>query len=146
MSKLTILITGGCGFIGSNLCVLIKQKYPGYDIIALDNLKRRGSELNIARLTNHEIKFIHGDIRLADDLVLQYDIDFIIDAAAEPSVMAGVGSSLNYVISTNLNGTINALELAVKHKAKFIFLSTSRVYPISKLEAIKYREDDDTRF
>jgi CDP-paratose 2-epimerase len=138
VSNTSILITGGCGFIGSNLCLLLKDKYPDYKVVALDNLKRRGSELNISRLKEAGVLFIHGDIRNTEDLALEEKFDFIIDAAAEPSVMAGMGASLNYVINTNLNGTINTLELAARTGAKFIFLSTSRVYPISYLEGINY--------
>ncbi len=141
----TILITGGCGFIGSNIAISLKSKYPAYRIICIDNLKRRGSELNITRLMENGIKFIHGDIRNKEDLEIDEKSDFIIDAAAEPSVMAGIGSGANYVINTNLNGTINVLNLAVRDKAKFIFLSTSRVYPITYLQQINYTESN-TRF
>ncbi|MEI9934160.1 MAG: NAD-dependent epimerase/dehydratase family protein [Ferruginibacter sp.] len=145
MNNLSILITGGCGFVGSNLAVLLKQNYPAYTVIVIDNLKRRGSELNIQRLAEANVEFIHGDIRNPDDLYIDKKIDFIIDAAAEPSVMAGMNESLGYLINTNLNGTINTLQLAAKHKAKFIFLSTSRVYPIYYLENIHYSENE-TRF
>ena len=145
MNNTSILITGGCGFIGSNLSFLLKEKYPAYTVVALDNLKRRGSELNIPRLKSAGVEFIHGDIRNTEDLALERKFDFIIDAAAEPSVMAGMGATLNYVINTNLNGTINTLELAARTGAKFIFLSTSRVYPISYLENINYTEGE-TRF
>jgi CDP-paratose 2-epimerase len=141
----TILITGGCGFIGSNLAISLKMKYNNYQIICIDNLKRRGSELNIPRLKEHEIEFIHGDIRNKEDLQFNKPIDLIIDAAAEPSIMAGLDATFNYVINTNLIGTINTLELAEKHKAKFIFLSTSRVYPISFIEQIKI-DELETRF
>lgn len=143
MNKISVLITGGCGFVGSNLAFLLKEKYSHYDITVLDNLKRRGSELNIERLVNAGIEFIHGDIRNPEDLLIEKPIDFIIDAAAEPSVMAGMGASLGYVINTNLTGTINTLQLAAKHKAKFIFLSTSRVYPIEYLERINYTEGEN---
>jgi len=145
MPHTSILITGGCGFIGSNLCLLLKEKYPAYQVVALDNLKRRGSELNIPLLKGAGVEFIHGDIRNTEDLNLEREFDFIIDAAAEPSIMAGMGASLNFVINTNLNGTINTLQLAVKSGAKFIFLSTSRVYPISYFENINYTEGE-TRF
>jgi CDP-paratose 2-epimerase len=143
--KKNILITGGCGFVGSNLCMLLKEKYPQYTIIALDNLKRRGSELNITRLKAMDIQFVHGDIRNKADLIMDIAIDTIIDAAAEPSVLAGIGSSTDYLIETNFNGTVNLLNLATQHKADFIFLSTSRVYPIAALEKIAYREEA-TRF
>lgn len=144
MSKI-ILITGGCGFVGSNIAVLLKQKYPGYTIIALDNLKRRGSELNLPRLRNHEVKFVHGDIRNKEDFDDLGHIDLLIEASAEPSVMAGISNSLDYLINTNLTGTINCLNFANKHKAGFIFLSTSRVYPIKQIENIAFRELN-TRF
>lgn len=145
MSNISILITGGCGFIGSNLALLIKEKYPAYEVVCLDNLKRRGSELNLPRLKEAGVSFVHGDIRNPEDMKLEQHFDFIIDAAAEPSVMAGMGPTLSYVINTNLNGTINTLELAARTGAKFIFLSTSRVYPISYLEQINYSEGA-TRF
>jgi len=135
-----VLITGGCGFVGSNLAIFLKQKYQGYSIIALDNLKRRGSELNIPRLKKNGIKFIHGDIRNKEDFLEIGPIDLLIEASAEPSVLAGINSSLDYLINTNLNGTINCLNYAHQNKAGFIFLSTSRVYPIKQIEKILFRE------
>ncbi len=140
-----ILITGGCGFVGSNLAVMLKQKYPAYSIIALDNLKRRGSELNIPRLLENGIQFQHGDVRNKADLEIDMPVHTVIDAAAEPSVMAGIGSSTEYLVQTNFQGTIHLLDFAAKHRADFIFLSTSRVYPIEKLQNLRYREEA-TRF
>lgn len=136
----TILITGGCGFVGSNLCLQFKTKYPQSKVIAFDNLKRRGSELNISRLKNAGIEFIHGDIRIKSDLELVCKVDIIIDAAAEPSVLAGISESPDYLINTNFNGTYHTLELARKYNAAFIFLSTSRIYPIAALENISTTE------
>lgn len=144
MSKV-ILITGGCGFVGSNVAVLLKKKYPGYTIIALDNLKRSGSELNLPRLKKHEVRFVHGDIRNREDFDDIGHIDLLIEASAEPSVLSGTNSSLDYLINTNLNGTINCLNFANKNKAGFIFLSTSRIYPIKQIESIAFRESA-TRF
>jgi CDP-paratose 2-epimerase len=140
-----IFITGGCGFVGSNLALLLKTNYPEYEIIAFDNLRRRGSEFNIPRLLQAGIQFLHGDIRFKEDLQVDVPISCIIDAAAEPSVMAGINGSADYLIHTNFNGTINLLDLATKHKADFIFLSTSRVYPIAGLEKLEYTESK-TRF
>ena len=141
----TILITGGCGFVGSNLAILFKERYPKYKIYSLDNLKRQGSELNITRLQDKEIEFIHGDVRSKEDFDALPNIDVLIECAAEPSVLSGIESTPDYVINTNLLGTINCLNFAKKNNAKFIFLSTSRVYPIQALNKIKYTEEE-TRF
>lgn len=141
----TILITGGAGFIGSNLAVSFKRKYPGLKIIALDNLKRRGSELNISRLKEAGIEFIHGDIRNPEDLHLKLDKAILIECSAEPSISAGFGDNPAYIINTNLTGTINCLELCRKTKADIIFLSTSRVYPYGAINGLRMVETA-TRF
>ena len=140
-----ILITGGCGFVGSNLAMLFKERYPAYKIVCYDNLNRRGSELNLRRLLDNQIEFVHGDIRQKDDLKRVGHVDLIIEAAAEPSVLAGAGGDIEYLIDTNLNGTINALYVAKEWNAGFIFLSTSRVYPYDQLEKINYTVSE-TRF
>jgi CDP-paratose 2-epimerase len=139
----TILITGGAGFVGSNLAIFFKEKYPGYSIICFDNLKRRGSELNLNNLKECGIDFIHGDIRHRGDFdQIEPDVNCVIDAAAEPSVLAGLDGKTDYLIGANLNGTINALNFALEHKANFIFLSTSRVYPIKTINQIELVETD----
>jgi CDP-paratose 2-epimerase len=140
--KKIILITGGCGFVGSNLAVFLKLKYPDYTVMALDNLKRRGSELNINRLIQTGVQFIHGDIRNKEDFDEIGKIDLLIEASAEPSVLAGINSSLDYLVNTNLMGTVNCLNFALKYKADFIFLSTSRVYPIKQIENISFKESE----
>jgi len=145
MKYKNILITGGAGFIGSSLALSFKEKYPSLKVAALDNLKRRGSELNIPRLKDRGIEFIHGDIRCPEDLNLQKRFDLLIECSAEPSVLAGYGNNPLYVVNTNLTGTINCLELARKNKADVVFLSTSRVYPFRALNHIKYI-DAETRF
>ena len=141
----TILITGGCGFVGSNLAIAFKKANPSYQIIALDNLKRRGSELNIARLRAMDIKFVHGDIRNTEDFDEIGAIDVLIDAAAEPSVVSGMETTPDYLINTNLLGTVNCLNFALKNKAIFVLLSTSRVYPIGLLNELPLSENT-TRF
>jgi CDP-paratose 2-epimerase len=140
-----ILITGGCGFVGSSLAILFKEHYPEVRITCLDNLKRRGSELNVPRLKAKKIQFIHGDIRNKEDLAAVGDIDLILECSAEPSVLAGYNSSPEYLINTNLLGTINCLELARQRKADFIFLSSSRVYPIKTINDLPLQETS-TRF
>lgn len=140
-----VLICGGSGFIGSSLAIGLKQRFKTWEILCLDNLKRRGSELNLSRLKDAGVQFFHGDIRLPTDLSPDvFDVDTIIDCSAEPSVLAGF-SSPDYVLQTNLVGTINILELARKTHADLLFLSTSRVYPIEPLKSIALVEEK-TRF
>lgn len=137
-----ILITGGAGFVGSNLSLQFARHYPQTEIVAFDNLKRRGSELNLDRFKRNRVRFAHGDVRVAADLEELGQFDLIIDCAAEPSVLAGASGSPRYVIDTNLTGTINTLELARASKARLLFLSTSRVYPIDPINALPYREEE----
>ena len=139
MSRI-VLITGGAGFVGSSLGLGLAQRHPDWQILALDNLKRRGSELNLPRLKQANIQFVHGDIRNIEDLdPVALQPDLILECSAEPSVLAGY-TSPDYLLQTNLVGTINCLELARQTQADFIFLSTSRVYPIAALKSLKLSE------
>lgn len=131
-----VLITGGAGFVGSNLAVKLKSAHPDYRIISFDNLKRRGSELAIDRLKTAGVEFIHGDIRNPEDLEQIEKIDTILECSAEPSVQAGYDGGSKYLVNTNLIGTVNCLELARKSGASMIFLSTSRVYPIAAIRKL----------
>jgi CDP-paratose 2-epimerase len=140
-----ILITGGAGFVGSALAISLKLNYPDYQVFALDNLKRRGSELNLSRLKQAGVEFVHGDIRNKEDFDAFPAVDSVIEASAEPSVLAGLDGTPDYLINTNLVGTVNCLNYALKHKADFIFLSTSRVYPIKTIETLNFVEEE-TRF
>lgn len=140
MKYKNILITGGAGFVGSNLALKIKTKYPKVQVFALDNLKRRGSELNIPRLKESGIHFIHGDVRQPSDFAELDKIDLIIECSAEPSVLAGLNGQTDYLIDTNLTGLINCLNFAKSHQADLFFLSTSRVYPHDVLNQCNYTE------
>jgi CDP-paratose 2-epimerase len=140
-----ILITGGAGFVGSAMAIELKTNYPAYNVICLDNLKRKGSELNLPRLARVGAVFQHGDIRNKEDFEGLPPIDVIIEASAEPSVLAGLNGSPDYLINTNLVGTINCLNFACKNKSDFIFLSTSRIYPIKTIENLNFVEEE-TRF
>ena len=135
-----ILVTGGAGFIGASLAVGFAVRHPDWHVVALDNLRRRGSELNLPRLREAGVEFLHGDVRERDDLLEVSAIDAIIECSAEPSVMAGVDGNPDYVVQTNLIGAYNCLELARATGAQLVFLSTSRVYPVAALEALAYRE------
>lgn len=144
MEYKNLVITGGAGFVGSNLALKLKRDNPDVNITVLDNLKRRGSELSLKRLKEAGIAFIHGDIRNREDLVFE-EMDLLIECSAEPSVLAGIGSSPDYLMNTNLVGTLNCLEVARTHNAASLFLSTSRVYPISYINELKF-EESSTRF
>jgi CDP-paratose 2-epimerase len=135
-----ILISGGAGFVGSTLARSFCEK-PGNEIVVLDNLRRRGSELNLATFKKMGIDFSHGDVREGADLQdIPGNFDLMIEASAEPSVHAGQDGSPAYVIGTNLQGTINCLEFARKRVGLFSYLSTSRVYSISSLRSIQLNE------
>jgi CDP-paratose 2-epimerase len=141
-----LLIPGGAGFVGSSLAIGLKKAYPEWEIVCFDNLRRRGSELSLPRLAKHGIRFVHGDIRIATDLDpgALGKPGFILDCSAEPSVLAGV-TSPDYVLQTNLLGTINILELCRRVDARLLFLSTSRVYSVPALRKIGLVEQP-TRF
>jgi CDP-paratose 2-epimerase len=127
----SVLVTGGAGFVGSSLCLFLREAEGERRVVAFDNLKRRGSELNVPRLRQAGVEFVHGDVRSPDDLAaISGDFDLLVDCSAEPSVLAGHGESPAYVIQTNLVGTANCLEWARPRRCDVLFLSTSRVYPI----------------
>ena len=140
-----ILVTGGCGFVGSNLAIHLSLTFPRAEILVLDNFSRKGSVLNVPRLEDHGIKIVRGDVRDSNDLEQFEAMDVIIDAAAEPSVMAGILHDPKTLIDINLGGTIQCLELAKKWKSTLIYLSTSRVYSYRSLNHLKF-EDHETRF
>jgi len=140
-----LLVTGGAGFVGSSLALALKSGNSGWNVTAFDNLKRRGSELSLPRLAEGGIRFVHGDIRVPSDFEAAGPFDLILECSAEPSVLAGLDGSPAYVLDTNLGGTINCLEVARRNGAGFLFLSTSRIYPIGGLSQIPLREAT-TRF
>lgn len=141
-----ILITGGAGFVGSSLALAFHARGRDVSVVALDNLRRRGSERNVRILERRGIRFEHGDVRSPSDLEdLDGHFDWVIDASAEPSVHAGVDGSPAYVIDTNLRGTLNCLEFCRRRAGGLIFLSTSRVYSIAPLRELPLR-DAPTRF
>jgi len=139
-----ILVTGGAGFVGSAVSFELKRRFPRAEVMAFDNLRRRGSELNVPRLTAAGIRFVHGDVRQVPDLEA-VPADLIVECSAEPSAQAGYASSPDYVVQTNLMGCYNCLNLAYRAKADFVFLSTSRVYPAATLNSLCFRESS-TRF
>lgn len=140
-----LLITGGAGFVGSTLAVSLAQRHPEWEVIALDNLYRRGSALNLPRLEQAGVEFVEGDVREPGDLGRLPEISAMIECSAEPSVMSGVDGDTGYLVHTNLTGAYNCLELARRDGAFFVFLSTSRVYPVAPQVELAL-EEAPTRF
>jgi CDP-paratose 2-epimerase len=131
-NDMKILITGGCGFIGSNIAIFLKKKIKKSVIHSLDNLSRNSSKINLRRLKKKKIKNFNVDISNIKKINSLIKYDIIIDCCAEASVEASK-TDTNRVFFTNLVGTFNILEKAKKDKSKIIFLSTSRVYSINKI-------------
>jgi len=138
------LITGGAGFVGGNLGVSLAERHPDWEVVALDNLMRRGSELNLPRLREAGVEFVHGDVREPGDLAAAGPFEAMIECSAEPSVLAGFADT-SYSVQTNLLGAFNCLERARQEEAFLVFLSTSRVYPVAPQLSLRL-EETDTRF
>ena len=128
-----ILITGGCGFVGTNLALFLYSK--GYKIECLDNLSRKGSRYNFKLLRNKKIRNYKFDIYDYTKIQKLPKYDLIIDCCAEAAVEVSK-KNIDGVINTNFLGTLNILKKAKKDKSKIIFLSTSRVYPIKNMTNI----------
>jgi CDP-paratose 2-epimerase len=140
-----VLVTGGAGFVGSTLCLELAARHPGWEVCALDSLHRRGSELNLPRLRDVGVRFVHGDVRAPEDLRSVGEFDALVECSAEPSVMAGTDGDTAFMMRTNLLGAYHCLEQAARHGAQVVFLSTSRVYPVAAVNALAHREGE-TRF
>jgi CDP-paratose 2-epimerase len=139
-----ILITGACGFVGSSMARSLIERFEGVEIFGADNFIRGGSEVNRRPLAALGVKIFHADIRSASDVEALPKADWVIDAAANPSVLAGVDgkTSSRQLVEHNLSGTVNLLEYCKRHGAGFVLLSTSRVYSISPLAAVQVEVAD----
>ena len=133
-----LLITGICGFVGSTLARALLESAGDLHITGIDNFIRPGSERNRCELSALGVKIFHGDVRCAADFETLPAVDFVIDAAANPSVLAGVDgkTSSRQLLEHNLWGTVNVLEYCKVHRAGLILLSTSRVYSVPPLAAL----------
>src|SRR6202051_2442898 len=130
-----VLISGACGFTGSHIARYLIESHEGITLVGLDNLARPGSETNRLPLKRLGVQLFHGDIRMSSDLETLPHVDWVIDAAAQPSVLAGRDgkTSPRQLLEHNLLGKINLLEYCRASRAGFILLSTSRVYSIPAL-------------
>jgi len=138
-----ILITGICGFVGSSVAESLAERREGISIWGIDSLMRPGSETNRPKLEKLGVRVVHGDIRAASDFESLPAVDWVIDAAANPSVLAGVqgGFSSRQLFEHNLASLVNVLEHCKAHGAGLSLLSTSRVYSIPALAALPLRVD-----
>lgn len=139
-----ILITGVCGFVGTRLAEWFARHRSDWGIYGIDNLSRGGAELNRNKLKHLGVQFFHADLRCRSDLQGLPAVDWVIDAAALPSVLAGTGAegaSLQ-LMENNLFGTIFLLEYCRSRNAGLILLSTSRVYEITALAGLPLDEVD----
>jgi len=118
----------------------------GVTITGVDNLWRPGSETNRDRLRAAGVRIVHGDVRCASDLDGLPPADWVIDAAANASVLAGVDgvTSPRQIVEHNLFATLNLLEYCRRHRAGLILLSSSRVYSVAALRSIPLTETADT--
>ena len=140
-----VLIAGICGFAGFSIAERLLESHSNLQIIGLDNFSRKGSELNISDLTTLGVDLIRGDIRSQSDIDALPKVDWVIDCAANPSVLAGIDwqSSSRQLMEHNLLGTINLLEYCKRHKSGLILLSTSRVYSALELANLPVESSKD---
>ena len=136
----TILITGGCGFIGSNLC---KKLIINNKIICVDNLNT-GFIKNIKELlSNNNFKYINHNI--INPLLIEENIDEIYHLAC-PASPPKYQKDPIYTLKTIFIGTMNLLELAKEKNAKILYTSTSEIYgePLISPQNEKYRGNVNT--
>lgn len=128
MSK--ILIIGGAGFCGGNLAVYFAKQ--GHEILVMDNLVRRGSELNLERFKQYKdkITFIHGDARCKEDFESfnYFKPNAVLDCSAQTTIVKGYENPI-FDFQNNTVATINILEFCRKHDAGIIFWSSNKSYP-----------------
>jgi CDP-paratose 2-epimerase len=132
-----LLITGGCGFVGANLARHFVAK--GWEVTVFDNLVRRGSEFNVADLTKLGARFIHGDVRCAEDLAGLPRFDAICETSAQPSAIDGYDNRL-FDLTDNTFGLVNVLEKARRDESILIFWSTNKVFSGDRINAIPVNE------
>ena len=128
-----ILVTGGCGFVGANICLALKKK--SNKVFSLDNLSRKSSVLNFEILKKKRIKNYKIDIFNEKKIQKLIKFDLIIDCCAEAAVEVSK-KDIDRVFNTNLIGTFNLLKKAKKDKSKIIFISSSRVNSIIEINNI----------
>ena len=138
-----MLITGGAGFVGANLAIALAERHPDWHLPRSTTSTGRGSELNLARLREAGVEFVHGDVRERGDLTALGRSTRSSSARPSRRCWPGMGSGADFVVQTNLLGAYNCLELARRDGAQFVFLSTSRVYPVAALSRLALERGRD---
>ena len=130
-----VLVTGGCGFIGSHTCCELLDN--GYDVVIIDNLSNSKKEVidSIKKITNHNVKFYEGDLCNKDFIRNVFScekIDYVIHFAGLKSVSESVKKPLLYY-DNNIISTLNLCEVMNEFKCyNLIFSSSATVYGIPK--------------
>ena len=127
-----ILVTGGCGFVGANICLDLRKNHS---VTSLDNLSRKSSFINFKKLKRNKIKNYKFDIFNSKKIAKLPKYDLIIDCCAEAAVEIS-RKDIDKVFNTNLIGTFNLLKKSKKDKSKIIFISSSRVNSIQSINKI----------
>ena len=144
MKNKSILITGGCGFVGTNLAIYLNKELKNFSVYSVDNLKKTYSKFNLKILKDNKIINYKIDISSKKFLEIKKKFTFVIDCSADPAVENSRKESIN-VFNNNLKTTLNILEKSKKDKSNLIFISSSRIYPIDESNK-KFRLKDKSYF
>ena len=141
-----VLVTGGSGFVGANLCIGLAERHPDWEIVAFDNLKRRGSELNLAAPARGRRALRARRRALARRPAGARPVDAIVECSAEPSALAGVDGSPDYLVQTNLFGAYHCLELAAATSAQSCSSRRAASIPYGGAGRAAATREAETRF
>jgi len=149
-NKKTILITGGAGFIGSNLAFYFQENYPEAKVIIFDKFRNEETFSNgnlksfghFKNLLGFKGIVISGDITNKEDLerVEKYNIDYIFHEAAISDTTV---ADQKIMIDTNVNAFKDLLDLAVKKNASMIYASSAATYGNSKIFKVGYEKPNN---
>ena len=129
-----IVIAGGAGFVGATLAVYLAAQ--GYEVVAADNLRRRGSEFNLPRLAAAGVRFEHADARCSEDwrFLREFDPAVILDCAAQPSAIDGYANP-SADFTNNTMPLIHLLEHCRTSGCGLVLWSTNKVFSKAAVDA-----------